>query len=148
MIVHGRVELLAAAAPERIAERRVAAHPFAQLDDALFGGCEIYKVMPGQNRQYIEIVGKTPAHTVGSYFGIKIRRVDQEHYAGSVFIAIEQRPVVSRLDLQSGKIVRAFGISCLSHVVVERFLAHVLDGQLVFHREHQRRRQCDEIEIA
>lgn len=34
MIVHGRVELLAAAVPERIAERRVAAHPFAQLDDA------------------------------------------------------------------------------------------------------------------
>lgn len=148
IVVHRRVKLPPLTTGKRVSERGVATHPLAQFDDARFLGSKIYEVVTGQNRQYIEVVGEPPIHTVGADIGGKVRRVNKEHNPRSVFESLEQISVVAGFNLKSGEVIRAGSIVALSDIVVERLGAHLIDAQFILHGEHERGRERDEVEVA
>lgn len=147
-VVHRRVKLPLLTMGKRVPKRGVATHPLAQFDDARFLGSKIYEIVAGQNRQHIEVVGEPPIHTVGADFGGKVRRVNEEHYSRSVFEPLKQIPVVAGFNLKSGEVILAGRIVALADIVVERFRAHLIDAQFIFHGEHERGRERDEVEVA
>lgn len=87
---------MAPAVLERIAERRVATHPLAQLHEARFIGGEINKVVAGQNRQYIKIIGQAPIHAIGSDICRQIRWIYQKHYTRYILETVEKLTVVAQ----------------------------------------------------
>lgn len=146
--IHGGVKLPAPAAVERISERGVAPHPLAKLLEARLLRGEIDKAVPREDRQHIEIVREAPIHAVRSHVRRQVRRVNDEHRPGVVAEAVEKLAVVTRDDLEPVEIARAWVIGRLADIVIEHLAAHIQYRQLILHREHQRRRQRDEIQKA
>nr|DAG08264.1 MAG TPA: hypothetical protein [Caudoviricetes sp.] len=146
--IHGGFKLPAPAAVERVSERGVAPHPLAKLLEARLLRGEIDKAVPREYRQYIEIVREAPVHAVRAHVRRQVRRVHDEHRLGVVAEAVEKLAIVTRDDLETVQIARTRVIGRLADIVIEHLAAHIRDRQLILHREHQRRRQRDEIKKA
>ena len=118
VVIHVGVKLPTVAILERIAKIRVSAHPVAQLYDRGLVRGEVDEAVPGEDYQYIKIIGQFPIHPVGLAVRSQIWRIYDEHHALHVLLTLKHLLLITGGNGQPIEIVFARRIIHSLDVVV------------------------------
>ena len=127
------VKLPTVAILERVAKIRVSAHPVAQLYDRGLVRGEVDETVPGEDCQYIKIIGQFPIHPVGLAVRAQVWRIDEEHHIRYILVSLKHLLIITGGNGQPVEIVAARRIVGRLDVIVQGLFLKVGELGSIFH---------------